>query len=127
MIKKLLFFVGLMAFSAPMFSQVDYDQRLLAKFPEEKIKELLVSNPEIIRYWTFFLDHSWEVVKPAPGKSTENYPLVKIKIREDFNILETDLTPGQESPQYFRLQNGNLLVLKSRAQISRELNNQTVK
>lgn len=95
-------------------AQSNYDKRLLEKYPESQILELQSSNPEIISYWTYFLDNGYVIADIPAGKENDFTEVVSIKNLDHFNILSLPVgTPG-EHPSYYRIQNSQkILVLLS--------------
>ena len=62
------------------YGQVDYDKRLLSKYSEEKIEELIDKQPSLIDYWTYYLDNSYTIIDgEATGKFVITDQEVKIK------------------------------------------------
>lgn len=94
--------------------QSNYDKRLLEKYPESQILDLQSSNPEIISYWTYFLDHGYVIADIPAGKENDFTDVIKIRNIDRFNILSLPVgTPG-EHPKYYRIQNSQkILVLLS--------------
>lgn len=107
----MLFFIG---FSAYAFSQGDFDKRLLAKYGEKQLKDMAANHPDVLDYWTFYLDNSYEIVDIQPGKDLSSYPEIKFNSPEKFNILSLNTPMLQKGKMYFRIKNQDkLLVLDS--------------
>lgn len=101
--------------SVAVHAQTDFDKRLLAKFEEAQIQSLLEKNPEVIAYWTYFLDHGYEVVDIPSEKAESVTEVISLgRNKSNFNILATEVgTPG-EHPRYFRIAGTNqMLVVRS--------------
>ena len=109
---RILVILFLLLTTVGLRAQAEYDKRLLAKFSEAQIQSLQENNPEIIAYWTYFLDHGYEVVDIPAGKAdalTEEINLGRRKAA--FNILAAKLgTPG-EHPRYFKIAGTNQMLV----------------
>lgn len=111
---KFLSLILFMGISASVFSQADFDKRLLARFSEAQLNDMAQNHPAVLDYWTFYLDHSYEVVDIEPGKSMDEYPEIKFKSPEKFNILDLDVSMLKKGKTHFRIKNSNkLLILDS--------------
>lgn len=107
----MLFFLGI---SALAFSQGDFDKRLLVKYSEEQLKDMAVNHPDVLDYWTFYLDNSYEIVDLQHGKDLSDYPEIKFNSPEKFNILTLNAPMLQKGKTLFRIKNKDkLLVLDS--------------
>jgi len=105
------FFIGISAYA---FSQGDFDKRLLVKFDAEQLKDMAVNHPDILDYWTFYLDHSYEIVDLEPGKNLSEYGEIKFSSSENFNILSINAPMQQMGKTLFRIKNKDkLLILDS--------------
>lgn len=101
--KSILFTASLLVGLAS-FAQSDYDERLLAKFSEERIDQLSKDQPQIIDYYTYYLDHSYEIIdKEKSGKSFQVDQEVKIKDLNSFNILELGLTMDRSASKIYKI------------------------
>lgn len=107
----ILFFLGV---SLSVFSQGDFDKRLLVKFSEEQLTDMAANHRSVLTYWTYYLDNSYEIVDIQPGKNIDTYPEIKFKSADKFNILEINADRQQAGKTHFRIKNTNqLLVLDS--------------
>lgn len=101
---KFIFFVASLFIGLSAIAQSDFDERLLAKFSEERILELKKDQPQVIDYWTYYLDHSYEIVdKAASGKSFQTDEVLKIKNPDSFNILELGLTMDRSAAKIYQI------------------------
>lgn len=106
-----------------LFAQNQFDERLLAKFNKEQITTLNTSNPEVIAYWTYFLDHAYSIEDVPAGKDVSTLPEVKIKNTAKLNILELDVHMNRVVPMYYRIKGSNqLLVMMSNEEFSEKFN-----
>lgn len=110
-------------FACSLFAQNQYDERLLAKFNKEQITTLNTSNPEVIAYWTYYLDHAYSIENVPSGKDVSGLPEVKIKNLNRLNILELDVHMNRVAPMYYRIKGSNqLLVMMSNEEFSEKFN-----
>lgn len=116
----ILFFLGV---SLSAFSQDDFDKRLLVKFSEEQIADLQKNHVDILTYWSYCLDNSYEVVDMNAGKNLEMYPEINFKSAEKFNVLEINEKRQKVGKTHFRIKNSNqLLVLDSGDELVKKYN-----
>jgi len=101
---KFILFVAALTIGLSSFAQSNYDDRLLAKYSEDRISELQKDQPQIIDYYTYYLDHSYEIVDEATsGKSFQTDEVVKIKDLNSFNILELGLTMDRSASKVYKI------------------------
>lgn len=81
--KKMTLLFGCFLFlTVPLMAQsgeettVIPDARIYEIYSEERVQTLVDNKPEIIRYWNYFLDHSY-LVEDIPDEKTYNYPDLK--------------------------------------------------
>lgn len=116
----LILFLGI---SVSVFSQTDFDKRLLAKFSQEQLTDMAANHPNILNYWTYYLDHSYEIVDIQAGKDVSEYPEIQFKSPEKFNILKVDATMKKVGKTHFRIKNTNqLLILDSNTGFTKDYN-----
>lgn len=104
----LILFLGI---SVSVFSQDNFDKRLLEKYSQEQLNELAVNQPQIVDYWTFYLDNSYEIIDIQAGKSIEKYPEIKFKSADKFNVFELDSQMQKTGKTHYRIKNSNLLLV----------------
>ena len=123
---KLFSLILFMGISISVFSQTDFDPRLLAKFSEARIQELSKDHPEVLQYWTYYLDNSYIIVDgDASGKLlVSTGQSLKIKSLSDFNILKYDIHMDRKVRKTYDIKGTNsYLVLLSNDEFSRAYNN----
>jgi hypothetical protein len=119
---KVFFTLLLGAFALGLSAQ-GYDARLLAKYSDVQIKKLQQTHPEIIAYWTYYLDHGYEVIEIPIGKGEVLWQEIKMPSRKSFNILSSGLVSDRLSPKYYRIAGTNkLLMLLSGEEVARRFN-----
>jgi hypothetical protein len=120
--KSTLFLLFILAFGSS-FSQDNYDSRLLSKFSEERILELQQDHSSVLDYWSFYLDHSYEIVDMPLGKMNSDLPEIDVKKKKQFNILDYDLKGAGEQKTIYRLKGTNqILILHSASEIAQAFN-----
>lgn len=116
----LILFLGI---SVSVFSQTNYDKRLLAKFSQEQITDMAVNQRSILNYWTYYLDNGYKVVDVPSGKNMDEYPEITYKSAEKFNILKLNTQISNLGQTYFRIKNSNqLLILDSSSHFIQKYN-----
>lgn len=101
--KSILFF-GAFLLCVSAFSQADYDKRLLSKFSEERVFELQKTQPQIIDYWTYYLDHSYQIIDgKATGKTFLTDESLKIKNMDSFNVLDLGITMDRSAAKIYKI------------------------
>lgn len=112
-------------FAASVFAQSEFDDRLLAKFSEEQLEDYRENHPDILDYWDFYLDNSYEITSDIPLKKLNGNDLAEVKMRnrDKFNILDSKLHPDGYSTKYFRIKGSNdVLILFSKSEIAERYN-----
>jgi len=116
----ILLFFGV---SLSTFSQGDFDKRLLAKFSEEQILKMEADHQNSLEYWEYYLDNSYIVVDVPAGKSADEFPALKYKSAEKFNILEEDITMDSVAKKHYQISGTNkMLVLLSSKEFTEKFN-----
>ncbi len=107
------------------FGQTDFDERLLAKFSEERINQLQKEQPAVIEYWTYYLDNSYLIIdSKESGKEFNADKKLKIKNMNDFNILDLGLTMDRNKSQVFAIAGSEkYLMLLSNSEFVNGFNN----
>lgn len=111
---KILLTLSLLVTALTGVAQRDYDPRLLAKFSEERIRELQRDQPQIIDYWTYYLDESYSIVALTDGKILKSEKTLRIKDFENLNILELNVHQDRSQSKAYKIRGtGEYLVLMS--------------
>lgn len=120
---RIIFFLIFLCLGGMAGAQTDFDERLLAKFNKEKIQELEQSNPEVLAYWSYYLDNSYIITDLESGKSYEEFEILSIDDLHNFNILSADVHMERNNPKYYRIEGQNkLLILHSNTKFSSMFN-----
>jgi len=102
-------FILVLTLSFGLFGQDDFDQRLLERYSEAQITELQKSNPQILNYWVFFADHSFQIFEISAEK--QNIQLEEIELDlENFNVLAYDFSKQRKSGAYLRISGTNQMI-----------------
>lgn len=120
--KSILVVLGLICFSS-IFAQSDYDERLLVMFDESQIIQFQENDSPSLDYWTYYLDHSYDIVEKPQGKNLDDVEELKIKNLEKFNILDSGISMDRHAPKYFRIKGSDqMLVLLSATKFTEQYN-----
>ncbi len=65
--------------------QVKPDSRLYQCFSEEYLKNLETSNPKLIAYYNFYLDHSYFISTGKSEKKVDGNSIFSVKYKEQAN------------------------------------------
>jgi hypothetical protein len=119
---KTLFTFLVLTVSIASMGQSSFDQRLLSRFSEDRVQELLDKQPSTIEYWTYYLDHSYMIVdSEATGKTIDTDEELKIKDLENFNVLDLGIHMDGYRAKYYKVKGTDqYFVLKSSDQFSKE-------
>lgn len=113
----ILFFLGV---SMSVFSQGDFDQRLLAKYSEKQIIELQQKNPDIVRYMEYYLDHGFSILTNSDLNGNTISGTLKLKSLKTSKINSLNLgvpLPLNEDTYYNIDGQDEVLVLHSRKKV----------
>ncbi len=119
--------IGLFLFlsAADVFAQSNFDDRLLAKFDQERIADLQKNQPQILAYWSYFLDHGYFIgeVADLEGKLKIAEHSVKIKDLNSINILALDVHPDRHMSKAYKIKGTTkYLVVHDNATFSKMYN-----
>lgn len=119
---KTLFTLVFLTICIGSMGQSQFDQRLLARYSEDRIAELNENQPSTIEYWTYYLDHSYTIVDgEATGKTIDTDEVLKIKDLENFNVLDLGIHMDGYRAKYYKVKGSDqYFVLKSSDQFSKE-------
>lgn len=125
--KRCFLLLGLLISCSVAFSQqtaTDFDQRLLAKYSAEQIRELQKTQPQLIAYWTFYLDNAYTIEDIYTEKEVPFSGTIKLKDPQSFNILASEVTMNRDKATFYRIKNSNkILVVHSGRNITNAFNN----
>lgn len=101
--------------------QINVDQRIVEKFGAEKVQIWQTSKSDSIAFYTFFLDHSYEIYGSDYAKQkTESFIPIEINSeklqllltnRLQFNVLLEDWVWKNDNSQWFHIQNSDYCLL----------------
>ncbi len=120
---KSVFLLLLTVVAIQLSAQSDYDSRLLAKFSEAQISDYQKDHQAILEYWSFYLDHAYEIVDLPSEKNLQPAGSVKIKDLDDFNILALNLSMDRMNSKFYGIEGSDKkLMLLSNDRFSKKFN-----
>ncbi|MCH2200315.1 MAG: hypothetical protein MK081_16215 [Flavobacteriales bacterium] len=118
--KSLLTFTVL-CFGLSSFGQIDFDKRLLSRFSKEQIIQIEEKSPDIMEFWTYFLDHAYILNEPKPGVTYDFKGT--LRLNKDFNLFELDLPHPLSEYEYYQVKgDSRILALVPREVVIRNFN-----
>jgi hypothetical protein len=131
---KYLPFLMLVIFSINSFAQnASADNRLLVKYSQDYLDELVESNPQLIDYMAFELDHGFQIIEIADDKA-EGMPYLRFfngketgDIVEDFpdgafNLALYSYERAYDAKTTYRLLSGKAIVFDSAKRVTKLFN-----
>lgn len=113
--------------SPPCFAQnaVGNDSRISDAFGSSYVKLLEEKNPDLLVYYTFYLDNAWEYVN-LPIDKTKNLPALSLlpgkkESSKGFNLLLYKVTRYYDRPNYY-LHNNKVIRLLSEQEFMERFN-----
>lgn len=94
-----------LAANAIAFGQTDFDERLLAKFSEEKIRSMKSTSPQTIAFMEYYLEQGFDIDTQVKAKPTSYRGEISIKslAREEINLFDLDIPLPLDGPAYYRI------------------------
>lgn len=96
----------LLVFSPLMAQTPVPDSRLSEVFSEKYIERALFYNPQVIDYWNYYLDHSYEIVDGIPADKLATYQDLAevVKTKQDFqaSLSENDFNVLMFAPILYK-------------------------
>ncbi|MEN9609228.1 MAG: hypothetical protein RLZZ628_42 [Bacteroidota bacterium] len=130
--KFLLGLFGILPMLLPAQNQpikTNIDARIYAAYGQEYVDKIAQTNPFLIQYWTFYLDHAFALMDAPVEKelNSKEYPVIKIDNWQHINILQVEkdlqLKSNWDKLSIYRIQNTEkLLVYQPGDTFVRELN-----
>ena len=102
----------------------NYDKRLLSKYSEEQIEELLTEHAQVIAYWEYYLDNAYTIVDIPMEKEIEFEGIIDFKNPATFNILESGAEMHRTTSKFYEIKSDKtkMLVVYSGDMITRKFN-----
>lgn len=142
--KKMTLLCGCFLFLfAPLWAQsgeetaVIPDERLSEFYSEERIETLLTKQPQIIKYWNYFLDNSY-LIEDMPNEKANSYPNLKDQVKvnretgvsyevsmdvSELNLMLFDLEITKDKRKVYRLgDTGQVIVFLSKDEFLAQYN-----
>ena len=120
--RYIIIIAGFLLLSSLAFSQSNsFDERLLSLYSQEQIESLLVENPDVISFWTYYLDSGYFISDYIEKKHghIEN----EVSLSGTLNLLELKIFPGNSGvKQFVDRENGKVLTVLPNEKIAGQLN-----
>jgi hypothetical protein len=129
--KKLLVLFGILPLLLSAQNQpakTSIDPRIYAAYGHEYVDRIAQTNPFLIQYWTFYLDHAFAVMDvPTEKEDDVIHPVIKVANLKQINILQLEkdlqIKPYWDRLSIYRIANTEqLLVYYPTDNFIRELN-----
>jgi hypothetical protein len=97
--------------------QTKIDARIYAAYGQEYVDKIAQTNPFLIQYWTFYLDHAFAVTDAPAEKelNPKDYPVIKVDNVQAINILQLEkdlqLKSNWDKLSIYRIQNTEKLLV----------------
>lgn len=115
---NLLIIVSISFLILTSFTGIKPDPRILDYLGQEKLDITMKNNPELIRYYNFFLENSYIVSDVPQNKLDENnfpaieLPLVNGKVdTKKLNVLLLDIKRKYDERSYFKVKNSKQVFI----------------
>lgn len=120
--RNVLLLAGFLLLSSLAFSQSNsFDERLLSLYNQEQIENLLEESPDVISFWTYYLDNGYfisDYIEKRHGH-IEN----EVSLNGTLNLLELKIFPGNSGvKQFVDKENGKVLSVLPTEKIAGKLN-----
>ncbi len=118
--KKLSYLNVIVAFLFISFYtiSIEPDSRLIDYLGKEKVNFIQKNNPELIRYYNFFLDNVYYLEKlPAEKFTNSNIKTIELPLingevdTQKLNVLKLEIQRKFDSPTYFKLKGRNEVIV----------------
>ncbi len=112
--KKQITLIGIVLFSIffSSFKGIEPDSRILAYLGQQKTEQLQKANPDLIRYYNFFLDNSYTIAEVPQQKLDENnLPELILPIKnghvdtKKLNVLTLNIKRHYDQAVYYKVKN----------------------
>ncbi len=127
---KSVFLILFLGVSVAVFSQQNFDKRLLTKFSEEQILELQHKNPNIVGYMEYYLNHGYSIVSKSNLTGQLNKGTVKLKSLKPakINLFALSVSLPLNADVYYGIEGEDeVLVLHSRKTMLSDFQNELKK
>jgi len=118
--KKYLPFSLIIAFLVFGYSNnpITPDSRVIDYLGLEKVEIIQKNNPELIRYYNFFLDNAYEIAKvPADKLADNNFPTLKLPLKngkvdiKKLNVLKLNIERKFDKQVYYKIHNSSEIIV----------------
>jgi hypothetical protein len=94
------------------------DVRVIDYLGKEKVDFIQKNNPELIRYYNFFLDNAYAIsTVPSDKLADNNFPTLSLPIKngkvdtKSLNILKLNIQRKFDEAVYFKIKNSNEIIV----------------
>jgi hypothetical protein len=97
--------------------KTNIDPRIYAAYGQEYVNQVAQTNPFLIQYWTFYLDHAFAITDVPTEKEPDSkpHPSIKMDNLNEINILQLEkdlqLKPHWDRVNIYRIQNSDKLLV----------------
>jgi len=121
---KALLICFLLLGSYAFAQQSNIDQRLLKRFTASELSKMQTSEPARLAYWTYYLDHSFQIMDIPTEKASGLTDLPVLAMSSaNFNAFSIQLDTYQKDGATLRFQGEQrMLLVKPMKQLTEEFN-----
>jgi len=118
--KKLIHlnFIIAFLFIALSHTPITPDERVIDYLGKEKVDFIQKNNPELIRYYNFFLDNAYTIsTVPADKLSSNNFPELSLPMKngkvdtKSLNILKLNIQRKYDEAIYYKIKNSKEIIV----------------
>lgn len=128
---NLLIIASIIFLSLASFTGIKPDPRILDYLGQEKLDITIQNNPELIRYYNFFLENSYLVSEVPQNKLDENnFPTLKLPLingkvdTKKLNVLILDIERKYDERSYFKVKDSKeIFIMLSEKEFIKKYNN----
>jgi len=129
--KHLLVIASVITILFSSFTGIQPDQRIIDYLGQEKVDIIVKNNPDLIRYYNYFLENSYMVSEVPQEKLIDNnfavidLPLTNGKVdTKALNVLKLEIQRKYDERSYFKVKNSNeIFVMLSEKEFMEKYNN----
>lgn len=113
------------------FTGIQPDQRIIDYLGQEKVDIIVKNNPDLIRYYNYFLENSYMVSSvPQDKLDDNNFPEIYLPLKngkvdtKSLNVLKLEIQRKYNERSYFKVKNSNeIFVMLSEKEFMVKYNN----
>lgn len=100
------------------FIGIDPDSRIVDYLGQEKVNIIIKNNPDLIRYYNFFLENSYMVSEVPQDKLDENsFPEIELPLKngkvdkKKLNVLQLEIQRKYNERIYYKVKNSSEIFI----------------